>query len=122
MVDDCRSAGITAVVLSPFVYGSRYTMRNGIAYTKALHELLRSRDVIFVDCVDLLANFPKSAILQHDGFHLSQAGHNVVGEALAHAIVADARKRFQEARPTLDAARTVPNQTDRHSFGHRISF
>jgi hypothetical protein len=36
MVDDCRSAGITLVVLSPFVYGSRYTMRNAISYTNAL--------------------------------------------------------------------------------------
>ena len=27
MVDDCRAAGIKTIVLSPFVYGSRYTMR-----------------------------------------------------------------------------------------------
>jgi hypothetical protein len=32
MVDDCRSAGIKPVVLSPFVYGSRYTMKKAIPY------------------------------------------------------------------------------------------
>ena len=39
MVDNCRSAGIAPVVLSPFVYGSRYTMRNAIAYVNALEKL-----------------------------------------------------------------------------------
>jgi lysophospholipase L1-like esterase len=91
MVDDCRSAGITPVVLSPFVYGSRYTMRNAISYTNALNELLRAQDVILVDCVRSLAKWPKSLILQHDGFHLSRAGHNVIGEAIAQAIVVDVR-------------------------------
>jgi hypothetical protein len=100
MVDDCRSAGITAVVLSPFVYGSRYTMRNAISYTNALHELLRAQDVILVDCVRLLAKFSKSSILQHDGFHLSRQGHNVIGEAIAQAIVADVRARKDRAGGT----------------------
>jgi hypothetical protein len=105
MVDDCRSAGITPVVLSPFVYGSRYTMRNAISYTNSLRERLRAGDGILVDCVAALAKFPKSSILQHDGFHLSFAGHNVVGEAIAQAIVLDAKKRFQRSgslpRPAL---------------------
>jgi hypothetical protein len=48
MVDDCRSAGITPVVLSPFVYGSRYAMRNAISYTNALRERLRAGDGILV--------------------------------------------------------------------------
>jgi lysophospholipase L1-like esterase len=95
MMDDCRSAGITAVVLSPFVYGPRYTTRNAISYTNALHELLRAQDVILVDCVSLLAKFPRSMVLQHDGFHLSLAGHKVVGEAIAQMIVTDARTRLQ---------------------------
>jgi lysophospholipase L1-like esterase len=90
MVDDCRSAGITPVVLSPFVYGSRYTMGKAIPYVDALHELhSRAQGMIFVDCANLLANFPKPMILQHDGFHLSRAGHNLVGEAIGQAIVAD---------------------------------
>ncbi len=90
MVDDCRSAGIKPVVLSPFVYGSRYTMRKAIAYVVALQELnSRTQDMIFVDCVSLLANFPKSKILQHDGFHLSRLGQNLVGEAIGKVIVED---------------------------------
>ena len=90
MVDDCRSAGIRAVVLSPFVYGARYTMRKAIFYVDALRELhSRAQDMIFVDCVRLLADFPKSRILQHDGFHLSRLGQNLVGEAIGKAIVED---------------------------------
>jgi hypothetical protein len=90
MVADCRTAGIKPVVLSPFVYGSRYTMRKAIAYVDALKELhLRTPEMIFVDCVSLLRNFPKSRVLQHDGLHLSQVGQALVGNAIGHAIVED---------------------------------
>jgi hypothetical protein len=90
MVDNCRSVGIKPVVLSPFVYGSRYTMRKAISYVDSLQELAsRTPDVILVDCVSLLANFPKCMILQHDGFHLSQVGHDLVGEAVGQAIIED---------------------------------
>jgi lysophospholipase L1-like esterase len=90
MVDDCRLANIKPVVLSPFVYGSRYTMRKATRYVDALKELnSRTQNMIFVDCVSLLANFPKSKILEHDGFHLSRLGHNLVGEAIGKAIVED---------------------------------
>jgi hypothetical protein len=90
MVDDCLSAGITPVVLSPFVYGSRYTMRNAIPYTDALNELhSRAQDMIFVNCCRLFGNLPKSMILMHDGFHLSRMAHNVLGETIGQEIVAD---------------------------------
>jgi hypothetical protein len=90
MVDDCRSAGIKPVVLSPFVYGSRYTMRKAMPYVDALRELgSRAQDLILVDCMRLLADSSKSRILQHDGFHLSRLGQNLVGEAVGQAIVAD---------------------------------
>jgi len=90
MVEDCRSAGIKPVVLSPFVYGSRYTMKRAIPYVDALRQVhSRAQGMIFVDCVRLLADFPKSTILQHDGFHLSRVGHNLVGEAIGQAIVED---------------------------------
>jgi len=90
LVDDCRTAGIKPVVLSPFVYGSRYTTRKSIPYVDALYELAaKAQDLIFIDCVRLLVEFPKSRILQHDGFHLSQLGQNLVGEAIGQAIVDD---------------------------------
>src|SRR5579872_4426374 len=90
MVEDCRSAGIRPVVLSPFVYGSRYTMRKAIAYVTALRELAcKTQDMILVDCVRLLADFPKTRILQHDGFHLSRFGQKLVGEAVGNAIIED---------------------------------
>ncbi len=91
MVADCRSAGITPVVLTPFVYGSRYTARKAISYTDALQELhSRVSDMVLVDCVPLLTKFPKTQILQHDGFHLSKLGHKLVGREIGEAIVADA--------------------------------
>jgi len=90
MVGDCRSAGIKPVVLLPFVYGSRFTMRKASAYVDALRELAsRTQNMIFVDCAGLLADFQKSRILQHDGFHLSRLGQSLVGEAIAKAIVED---------------------------------
>jgi hypothetical protein len=90
MVDDCRSVGIKPVVLSPFVYGSRYTMRKAIAYVDALHELhSRAPDMILIDGVSLLEDFPKSRILQHDGLHLTRVGQNLVGDAIGQAIVED---------------------------------
>ena len=65
-------------------------MRKAIPYVDALHELVsRAQDMIVVDCVRLLAEFPKSRILQHDGFHLSRLGQNLVGEAIAKSIVED---------------------------------
>jgi hypothetical protein len=90
MVDDCRSAGITPVVLSPFVHGSRYTTKKAVAYRDALRELhSKTQDMIFVDCASLLAKFPKSMILQRNGFHLSPVGQNLVGQAVGQAIVED---------------------------------
>jgi hypothetical protein len=94
MVDDCRSAGATPIVLSPFIYGSRYTMRRASSYSDALQELYSgARDVIFVDCVRLLANFPKRIILQHDGFHLSPLAQTLVGEAVGRTIVDNVRTK-----------------------------
>jgi hypothetical protein len=92
IVDQCRSVGIKPVLLSPFVYGSEYTMRKAIPYLDALHELnSRAQEMILVDCVSLLADLPKSKVLQHDGFHLSRLGHTLVGEAIGQVIVEDIR-------------------------------
>jgi hypothetical protein len=90
MVRECQAAGVTAVVLSPFVYGSQYTMRYATAYTKALHQL-RSLipTMVLIDAVELFRKFPKSQVLMHDGFHLSEMGQQILGEALANSIIAD---------------------------------
>jgi hypothetical protein len=107
MVDDCRSAGATPIVLSPFIYGSRYTMRRAHSYSGALHEMYAdARDVIFVDCIRLLANYPKRLILQHDGFHLSALAHTLVGEAIGRAIVENIR--------TKNAHRSVASNSCEH--------
>jgi lysophospholipase L1-like esterase len=90
MVEECRSEDIRPVVLSPFVYGSGYTTKKAAAYVDALRDLHRkSQDMIFVDCFGLLAATPKIRILQHDGFHLSPLGHDMVGQAVGKAIAED---------------------------------
>jgi lysophospholipase L1-like esterase len=105
MVDDCVSAGITPVVLSPFVFGSRYAMRNAILYTDALDELhSRVRNLIFVDCNGLLAKFPRLMILLKDGFHLSVSAHELIGKAIGQAIVADIRAKSANAHAGSDVA------------------
>jgi GDSL-like Lipase/Acylhydrolase family len=92
MAKYCGAASAKPIVLSPFVYGSRCTMKNAITYTTALRELAEAQDMILVDCLVPLTHLPKRSILQHDGFHLSQAGHKAVGEAIAHAVLADVLK------------------------------
>ena len=90
MVDHCMSAGITPVVLSPFVFGSRHSMRSAILYSNALRELhSRVKHMIFVDCIRLLSKYSKSRILLNDGMHLSLLGHNLIGEEIGKAIVAN---------------------------------
>ena len=86
---DCEDAGAIPVVLSPFVYGSRYTMKGGHEHTNALRELSKGQNVILVDCVQALESVPRRLVLQHDGFHLSPIGHRLVGQAIAQSIVAN---------------------------------
>jgi hypothetical protein len=64
--------------------------KNAFNYTNALRELAKVQDVILVDRVDALADLARSSILQHDGFHLSLRVHQIVGEAIAQAIILDA--------------------------------
>jgi hypothetical protein len=80
MASACAEAGAIPVVLSPFVYASRYTMRHAIAYTSALRDLAEAQHMIFVDSVALLRPQPKSLILQYDGFHLTPLGHELVAK------------------------------------------
>jgi hypothetical protein len=94
MVENCISAGITPVVLSPFVFGSRYTTRNAIRYADALHQLhSRIENFILVDCNRLLAKFPRRTILLKNGFHLSVSAHELIGQAIGKAIVADIKAK-----------------------------
>jgi lysophospholipase L1-like esterase len=104
MVDDCISAGITPIVLSPFVFGSRYATRNAALYADALRELLSRVDkALFVDCNRLLTKFPRLVVLLKDGFHLSVSAHELIGQAIGRAIVADLRAKranFEEPKNT----------------------
>jgi hypothetical protein len=99
MVEDCISTDITPVVLSPFVYGSRYTTRKAIVYTNALQELcLTLRGAVFIDCMRALEAFPRSMTLMNDGFHLSAKAHNLIGEVIGQTIAADVTSLKQERR------------------------
>jgi hypothetical protein len=94
MIDSCIAADVTPVVLTPFVYGSRYSMRNGVTYANGLRELIASKrsGAVLVDCIELLRAYPRRAVLQHDGFHLSQNGHVIIGLATAQRIISRVRR------------------------------
>jgi len=88
MIDSCIAADVTPIVLTPFVYGSRYSMKKGMTYAKALRELIANkRGAVLIDCIEVLRAYPKRVVLQHDGFHLSQNGHAAVGFAIAQGII-----------------------------------
>jgi lysophospholipase L1-like esterase len=94
MVNDCISAEITPVVLSPFIFGSLHSLKNAADYANALRDLnSRVARMIFIDCIHLLSKAPKSKVLLNDGFHLSRLAHNLIGEAIGQAIVSDVRTK-----------------------------
>ena len=104
MMLECRGAGAVPVVLSPFVYGSRYTTRNALAYAKALRDLhVTMPDAILIDCIDLLTKVTKSRILMRDGWHLSRYGHQVIGHTIANLIVRHVRSGEKEKAAELAA-------------------
>jgi len=94
MISACIAADMSPIVLTPFVYGSLYSMRNGVTYANALRELITNKPgAVLVDCIEVLRAYPKGAVLQHDGFHLSQNGHAVVGLAIAQQIISHFQRR-----------------------------
>jgi hypothetical protein len=68
-------------------------MRKAMDYACGLRDLAKLQDLIVVDCISVLRKLPKSATLQHDGFHLSVIGQEVVSQAIAESIMADALMR-----------------------------
>jgi lysophospholipase L1-like esterase len=91
MVKTCIADTVKPVVLSPFVYGSRYSTKSAIAFTVALQNLAMAHKMILVDCPNELGALLKTSVLLSDGFHLTPLGHRVIGEAIAEAIAVDAR-------------------------------
>jgi lysophospholipase L1-like esterase len=90
----CISQRATPVVLSPFVFGSRYCTRSAIAFTSKLQDhLTQLPGVLLVDCVSALGAFARTSVLQRDGIHLSQLGHRVVGDVIATAIASDSFRK-----------------------------
>lgn len=88
IIDTCVRTGVTPVILTPFVYGSPYSMRSGALYAETLRELVAARPgALLVDCMTPLRQHPKHVVLQHDGFHLSLLAHSIVGQAIAARVV-----------------------------------
>jgi hypothetical protein len=100
MADECRAAGAIPVVLSPFRYGSRYTTIKAIQYTTALQELAKEHELVFIDCMRELSSKTSRQILQHDGFHLSQIGQSLVGQAIANSIVERVARTIRDTKRT----------------------
>lgn len=90
MLEMCIAANMVPIVLTPFVYGSRYSMKNALVYAEVLRGLVAAKPgAHLVDCIEVLRPYAKCQVLQHDGFHLSQVGHAVVGTAIAKCITSD---------------------------------
>ncbi len=61
MIDSCIAADVTPIVLTPFVYGSRYSARNGVTYANALRELVADKPgAVLVDCIEVVARLSKA--------------------------------------------------------------
>jgi lysophospholipase L1-like esterase len=90
IIAGCIDARIKPVVLSPFIFGANYSMRNAAHYAELLrHMLSKFPEARYVDCIRVLSQVPRSKALLADGFHLSRFGHRLVGLALAGAIIRD---------------------------------
>jgi hypothetical protein len=85
-------------VLTPFVYGSLYSMRSGVRYTNALRTLVAQKTgAILVNAMAALRLKSRREILQHDGLHLSKVGHVLVASIIANAVCKSLQEpRFQE--------------------------
>jgi hypothetical protein len=111
MADNCISDGAKPIILSPFVFGSRYSTRSALLFTNALQELQsRKRPMILVDCVRVMSNFPRSKMLMNDGFHLSAMAHNLVGETVGDLIVADVARADRSESGTVSAASSAATE------------
>ena len=94
IIDQCLAAGAIPIVLTPFVYGSLYSMRSGVRYANALRELVAQKTgAILVDAMLALWSKPRRETLQHDGFHLSKVGHALVASAIANAVCKSLQER-----------------------------
>jgi hypothetical protein len=115
MIDSCIAANATPIVLTPFVYGSRYSMASGVTYANALRELIANkRGAALVDCIEVLRTYPKRAVLQYDGFHLSKKGHEVVGLAVAQRITSHLQgPQIDKASPRPSDDRVVKGDSTR---------
>ena len=95
IIDQCLAAGAVPIILTPFVYGSAYSMRSGVRYANALRELVAQKSgAILVDAMSALWSKTRCEILQHDGFHLSKVGHALVASAIANAVCKSLEEAF----------------------------
>jgi len=110
MVDSCLASGITPVVLTPFVSGPRYAAKKAMPFTNALHDLAsKKKGMILIDCVQLLEKYPRTSILLHDGFHLSELGQRLVGQAAGQAILTDINAKNLECAGDDGAGLVTPS-------------
>jgi hypothetical protein len=119
MIDRCLAADICPVVLSPFVFATRHSMRSAIAFTEGLRRLAVTRpQMMFIDCIDLLLRYPRRRILLADGFHLSRFGHQCLGEEIARRII-EAESHWSSIRAeTMQRPETMNQQQPVSDHGH----
>lgn len=88
MISQSEEHGAKVIVVSPFISGPRFKHKRAALYRDSLAEIVkRHPQTIFVDALRYLETFEKGKILMHNGFHLSQLGHEKVSELIeAHVV------------------------------------
>lgn len=88
MVDSVISIGAYPIVCTPFVFDNFLSDAWARCYSCDLTADFAGRtDVCVIDAWKLLAQYPRSQTLLHDGFHLSQWGHEVLAQDLKPKLV-----------------------------------
>jgi len=88
MVDSVISIGAYPIVFTPFVFDNFLSDAWARCYSSDLTADFAERtDVCVIDAWKLLAQYPRSQTLLHDGLHLSQWGHEVLARGLKPKLV-----------------------------------
>lgn len=101
VVEAVVATGAYAIVLPPFVFENFLADTWARCYTCDLESDFAGRtDVCVINAWNLLAEYPRSKMLLHDGLHLSRPAHVVLAEPLQARLV-----EWIQARMSTSGAR-----------------
>jgi hypothetical protein len=99
LVETVVATGAYAIVFTPFVFENFLADAWARCYSYDLESDFAGRtDVCIVNGWRLLAEYPRSEMLLHDGLHLSRVAHKVLAGPLQRCLVESIRARLSERR------------------------